>query len=32
MPPNSVDGIEKYLGSGIIKGIGPNFARKLVRS
>jgi exodeoxyribonuclease V alpha subunit len=31
MPPSSVDGIEKYLGSGMIKGIGPHFARKLVR-
>jgi exodeoxyribonuclease V alpha subunit len=30
MPPTSVDGIEKYLGSGMIKGIGPHFARKLV--
>ena len=31
MPPSSIDGIEKYLGSGMIKGIGPHFARKLVR-
>jgi exodeoxyribonuclease V alpha subunit len=30
MPPTSLDGIEKYLGSGMIKGIGPHFARKLV--
>jgi exodeoxyribonuclease V alpha subunit len=30
MPPTSVEGIEKYLGSGMIKGIGPHFARKLV--
>ena len=30
MPPSSIDGIEKYLGSGMIKGIGPHFARKLV--
>lgn len=30
MPPTSIDGIEKYLGSGMIKGIGPHFARKLV--
>ncbi|MFP6759209.1 MAG: helix-hairpin-helix domain-containing protein, partial [Alphaproteobacteria bacterium] len=30
MPPNSLDGIEKYLGSGMIKGIGPHFAKKLV--
>lgn len=32
MPPNSLDGIEKYLGSGMIKGIGPHFARKLVKT
>ena len=31
MPPSSIDGIEKYLGSSMIKGIGPHFARKLVR-
>ncbi len=30
MPPTSIDGIEKYLGSGMIKGIGPHFAKKLV--
>lgn len=29
-PPNSIEGIEKYLGSGLIKGIGPFFAKKLV--
>ena len=23
LPPNSVDGIIKYLGSGLIKGVGP---------
>ena len=27
--PSSVEGIEKYLGSGIIRGIGPVYARKL---
>ena len=32
MPPSSIDGIEKYLGSGMIKGIGPHFARKLVKT
>ena len=32
MPPNSIDGIEKYLGSGMIKGIGPHFAKKLVKA
>jgi exodeoxyribonuclease V alpha subunit len=30
MPPTTLDGIEKYLGSGMIKGIGPHFAKKLV--
>ncbi len=32
MPPSSIDGIEKYIGSGMIKGIGPHFARKLVKA
>jgi exodeoxyribonuclease V alpha subunit len=32
LPPSSIDGIEKYLGSGMIKGIGPHFARKLVKA
>ena len=32
MPPTSIDGIEKYLGSGMIKGIGPHFAKKLVKA
>ena len=30
-PPSSPEGIEKYLGSGFIKGIGPHFAKKLVQ-
>jgi exodeoxyribonuclease V alpha subunit len=29
--PTSVDGIEKYLSSGMIRGIGPVYAKKLVR-
>ncbi len=29
-PPHTAAGIEKYLGSGLIKGIGPHFARKIV--
>jgi len=29
-PPTSLEGIEKYLGSGMVKGIGPVYARKLV--
>jgi exodeoxyribonuclease V alpha subunit len=28
--PSSVEGIEKYLGSGLIDGIGPVFAKRLV--
>jgi len=28
--PESIEGIEKYLGSGLIKGIGPVYAAKLV--
>ncbi len=31
-PPGTLEGIEKYLGSGMVKGIGPHFARKLVRA
>lgn len=30
MAPSSAEGIEKYLSSGMVKGIGPEFARKLV--
>jgi exodeoxyribonuclease V alpha subunit len=29
-PPHTVEGIERYLSSGLIKGIGPHFARKIV--
>src|SRR5579872_1248993 len=29
-PPHTSQGIEKYLGSGLVKGIGPHFARKIV--
>jgi len=31
-PPTTVDGIEKYLSSGMIRGIGPAYAKKLVRA
>jgi len=31
VPPSTLEGIEKYLGSGMIKGIGPHFAKKLVK-
>ena len=30
--PTSVEGIEKYLASGMIRGIGPAYARKLLRA
>src|SRR5215467_6484838 len=30
--PTTVEGIQKYLGSGMIRGIGPVYARKLVRA
>ena len=29
-PPASIYGIEKYLGSGLIEGIGPKFAKQIV--
>jgi len=32
VPPNTLEGIERYLGSGMIKGIGPNFAKRLVKA
>ena len=31
-PPTSADGIEKYLSSGMIRGIGPAYAKKLLRA
>ena len=30
VPPNSLEGIEKYLASGLVKGIGPVYATKLI--
>jgi exodeoxyribonuclease V alpha subunit len=32
VPPSTLEGIEKYLGSGMVKGIGPHFARALVNA
>jgi exodeoxyribonuclease V alpha subunit len=32
VPPSTLEGIEKYLGSGMVKGIGPHFAKKLVQA
>src|SRR5438067_3290301 len=31
-PPTSSDGIETYLSSGMIRGVGPIYAKKLVRA
>jgi len=30
LPPSTLEGVERYLGSGLIKGIGPHFAHQLV--
>jgi exodeoxyribonuclease V alpha subunit len=30
--PTTTEGIEKYLASGLVKGIGPHFAKKLVEA
>jgi hypothetical protein len=30
--PSSIDGIEKYPGSGMIRGIGPVYAKKMVKA
>lgn len=30
--PHTLEGIEKYLGSGLIKGIGPYYAKRLVEA
>ena len=30
LPPSTLEGIERYLGSGMVKGIGTHFAQKLV--
>ncbi|MDR3562145.1 MAG: ATP-dependent RecD-like DNA helicase [Negativicutes bacterium] len=31
-PPTSIDGIQKYLSSGLIKGIGPVYGQRLVEA
>jgi hypothetical protein len=31
-PPTSVDGIEKYISSSMVRGVGPVYAKKLVRA
>src|SRR5436305_9372425 len=30
MPPNTREGMERYLASGMVKGIGPIYAKKLI--
>ena len=30
--PSSIEGLEKYLGSGMIRGIGPVYAKKMVKA
>ncbi len=32
IPPATLEGMERYLGSGMVKGIGSHFARKLVQA
>ncbi len=29
-PPHTVEGIAKYLGSGLVKGVGPGYAKRIV--
>ena len=31
-PPTTLEGIERYLGSGMVKGIGPVYAKRLVQA
>jgi exodeoxyribonuclease V alpha subunit len=30
--PSSIEGIEKYVGSGMMRGIGPVYAKRIVRN
>lgn len=32
IPPNTIEGMEKYLGSGLVKGIGPHTANILIKA
>lgn len=32
VPPSTLEGMEKYLGSGMVRGIGPFFAKKLMKA
>ena len=31
-PPHTAEGIAKYLGSGVVKGIGPRYAKRIVEA
>ncbi len=31
-PPTTLEGIERYLGSGMIRGVGPTYARRLTQT
>lgn len=31
-PPSSLEGMERYLGSGMIRGIGPTMAKRLIKA
>lgn len=32
LAPDTLEGLERYLGSGVIEGIGPGFAKRIVRT
>lgn len=32
VPPSTIEGIQKYLASGLIKGVGPHYAQRLIRA
>lgn len=32
VPPSTLEGVEKYLGSGMVRGIGPHFAARLTKT
>ena len=32
VPPTTREGIEKYSGSGMVKGIGPVFAKRMMET
>jgi exodeoxyribonuclease V alpha subunit len=32
LAPDTLEGLERYLGSGVIEGVGPGFAKRIVRT